>query len=69
MATVRLSTKEVQVDDTIYMFDIVRIADAFEACVAIADASHCELDHQPVAKRQAAADASSAVNASEGEPV
>jgi hypothetical protein len=51
MATVRLSTKEVQVDDTIYVFDVVQIADAFEACVATADATHCELEHQPVTKR------------------
>ena len=55
MATVRLSTKEVQVDDTVYVFDIVRIADAFEACVAAADADHCELDFPPVSKRPAAA--------------
>lgn len=53
MATVRLSTKEVQVDDTIYVFDIVQIADAFEACVATVDAAVCAIDHQPVAKRQA----------------
>lgn len=53
MATVRLSTKEVQVDDTVYMFDIVQIADAFEACVAAADAAHCEVDFPPVSKRPA----------------
>jgi hypothetical protein len=51
MPTVRLSTKEVQVDDTVYVFDVVQIADAFEACVALADAGHCERDHKPVAKR------------------
>lgn len=51
MATVRISTKEVQVDDIVYMFDIVQIADAFEACVAMLDAGHCEIDHPPVAKR------------------
>jgi hypothetical protein len=50
MPTVRLSTKEVQVDDTIYVFDVVQIADAFEACMAIADAAHCELTHRPVMK-------------------
>jgi hypothetical protein len=55
MATVRLSTKEVQVDETIYVFDVVQIADAFEACVATADASHCERNHRPVAKRRIAA--------------
>lgn len=54
MATVRLSTKEVQVNDIIYEFDIVQVADAFEACVAIADADHCELEHRPVAQRPAA---------------
>jgi len=51
MATIRLSTKEIQVDDTVYAFDVVQIADAFEACVATADAGHCELEHKPVAKR------------------
>lgn len=51
MATIRLSTKEVQVDDTIYVFDVVRIADGFEACVATADAAHCESHHRPTAKR------------------
>lgn len=54
MPTVRLSTKEVQVDDTIYVFDVVQIADAFEACVATADADHCEIDHKPVERRPAA---------------
>lgn len=53
MATVRLSTKEVQVDDTVYVFDIVQIADAFEACVAAADAAHCEVDFPAVSKRPA----------------
>ena len=51
MATVRLTTKEVQVDDMVYVFDVVQIADAFEACVAIADAAHCEVLHKPVDKR------------------
>lgn len=51
MATVRLTTKEVQVDDMVYVFDVVQIADAFEACVAITDAAHCEVLHNPVAKR------------------
>ena len=59
MATIRLSTKEVQVDDTIYVFDIVQLADAFEACVATVDAAHCELDHRPVAKRPVEAGAPS----------
>lgn len=53
MATVRLSTKEVQVDDTVYIFDVVQVADAFEACVAAADAGHCEVDFPPVSKRPA----------------
>ena len=56
MATIRLSTKEVQVDDIIYVFDVVRIADGFEACVATADATHCELHHRPTAKRAVEAD-------------
>ena len=57
MPTVRLSTKEVQIDDTIYVFDVVQIADAFEACVATADAAHCEIDHKPVERRPVVADA------------
>lgn len=56
MATVRISTKEVQVDDTVYVFDVVQIADAFEACVATADAVHCELNHRPVAKHAVGGD-------------
>ncbi|GIZ52052.1 hypothetical protein [Noviherbaspirillum aridicola] len=51
MATIRLSTKEVQVDDTIYVFDVVQVADRFEACVAMTDVDHCTLDHPPVSKR------------------
>ncbi|HEV2610877.1 MAG TPA: hypothetical protein VGU61_11465 [Noviherbaspirillum sp.] len=53
MPTVRLSPKEVRVDDAIYVFDVVQIADAFEACVAITDATHCESDYAPIAKRAA----------------
>ena len=44
---------EVQVDDTVYEFERVQLADAFEACVAVADAGHCELKHQPANKRPA----------------
>lgn len=51
MPTIRLSTKEIQVDDTIYVFDVVQVADKFEACVAAADAEHCEIEHPPVTKR------------------
>jgi hypothetical protein len=51
MATIRISTKEVQVDSTIYLFDVVQVADRFEACVATLDAERCELDHRPVSKR------------------
>lgn len=53
MATIRLSTKEVQVDDMIYVFDVVQVADRFEACCAMVDADHCALDHPPVEKRPA----------------
>lgn len=56
MATIRLSTKEVQVDDMIYVFDVVQVADRFEACVAMLDAGHCAIDHPPVEKRPAAAE-------------
>ncbi|HZW13225.1 MAG TPA: hypothetical protein VFF81_08560 [Noviherbaspirillum sp.] len=53
MPTIRKSTMEVQVDDTVYEFERVQLADAFEACVAVADAGHCELKHQPANKRPA----------------
>lgn len=54
MPTVRLTTKEVQVDGTIYVFDTVHAADGFEACVATADAEHCEAEYRPASKRPAA---------------
>ncbi|HYD95301.1 MAG TPA: hypothetical protein VEC01_08245 [Noviherbaspirillum sp.] len=60
MPTIRKSTTEVQVDDTIYLFERVQLADAFEACVAVADAEHCELEHRPASKRSAVPDATSA---------
>ncbi|MDB5839516.1 MAG: hypothetical protein JWQ23_1468 [Herminiimonas sp.] len=53
MATIRLTTKEVQVDQTIYVFDVVQVADKFEACVAMLDVAHCEIEHTPVEKRPA----------------
>lgn len=52
MATVRLTTKEVQVDSTIYTFDAVWKADAFEAYLAVADVEHCVKEHQPVEMRK-----------------
>lgn len=53
MATVRLATTEVQVDEIIYTFDSADRADAFEACVATVDLSHCEADHAPIGRRPA----------------
>ncbi len=53
MATVRIATTEVQVDDIIYTFSSTDRADAFEACVATVDLSHCETDHTPVGRRPA----------------
>ncbi|MES2830424.1 MAG: hypothetical protein V4695_00340 [Pseudomonadota bacterium] len=47
MPTVRKSPNEVQVDDIVYIFDNVLHADAFEACVATVDVSHCVTDHPP----------------------
>jgi len=47
MATVRKSPNEVQVDDIVYTFDDVQHADAFEACAATIDVSHCLTDHPP----------------------
>ncbi|WP_157691610.1 hypothetical protein [Noviherbaspirillum autotrophicum] len=52
MATVRLKTKEVQVDSVIYCFDAVWKADAFEAYLAVADVEHCVKEHQPVEMRR-----------------
>lgn len=52
MATVRLKTKEVQVDSVIYCFDAVWKADAFEANLAVADVEHCIKEHPPVTRRQ-----------------
>lgn len=54
MATVRLTTKEVQVDSTIYKFDAVWKADAFEAYLAVADVDYCVKAHPPVEMRQVA---------------
>jgi hypothetical protein len=51
MATVRLSTKEVQVDAMIYIFGTVREADAFEACVSTIDLRHCETEYRAIEKR------------------
>ncbi len=53
MPTIRLTTKEVQIDQTIYVFDVVQVADKFEACVAMLDVAHCELDYPPTEKRPA----------------
>lgn len=53
MATVRIATHEVQVNDMIYVFGSADQADAFEACVATVDLSHCERDYAPIAKRTA----------------
>lgn len=52
MTTVRMTTKEVQVDSTIYQFDAVWKADAFEAYLAVADVEHCVKQHPPVGTRQ-----------------
>lgn len=51
MATVRLTTKEVRVNSTIYEFDAVWKADAFEVWLAVADVEHCVMQHQPVEMR------------------
>ena len=53
MATVRLSPTEVQVDQVIYIYGSASQADAFEACVAAVDVSHCLVDHPPQGKREA----------------
>lgn len=51
MATVRISPTEVQVDQVIYVYASAGQADAFEACVAAVDVSHCVTDHPPQATR------------------
>lgn len=55
MATVRIATTEVRVDDTIYRFATAHDADRFEACVATADPDYCEADCAPIGKRSASA--------------
>ena len=57
MATVRISPTEVQVDQLIYSYGSAGQADAFEACVAAVDVSHCVVDHPPQDTRGAADDA------------
>ncbi|MDB5727753.1 MAG: hypothetical protein JWQ00_958 [Noviherbaspirillum sp.] len=51
MATIRMSTLEVQVDNTVYSFDTPHDADAFEACVATVDLSYCETRIRATGKR------------------
>ncbi len=53
MAIVRIATTEVQVGDTVYLFNSAMDADRFEACAATVDVSHCEQAHPPFAKRSA----------------
>jgi hypothetical protein len=53
MAIIRVATTEVQVDDTIYLFNSAMDADRFEACAATVDVGHCERQHPPFAKRGA----------------
>lgn len=54
MATVRLTPNEVQVDQLVYVYESASQADAFEACVAALDVTHCALDHPPQHTRAAA---------------
>lgn len=60
MATVRISPTEVQVDQLIYSYGSASQADAFEACVAAVDVSHCVVDHPPQDTRGAADDTAGA---------
>lgn len=52
MATVRISPTEVQVDQVVYVYASASQADAFEACVAAVDVTHCALEHRPQAIRK-----------------
>lgn len=54
MATVRVSPTEVQVDQVVYVYANASQADAFEACVAAVDISHCLTDHPPQSRREVA---------------
>ena len=53
MAIVRIATTEVQVGDTVYLFNSAMDADRFEACAATVDVLHCEQEYPPFAKRSA----------------
>jgi hypothetical protein len=53
MAIVRIATTEVQVGDSVYLFNSAMDADRFEACAAAVDVSHCEQAHPPFARRSA----------------
>jgi len=53
MATVRLTPTEIQVDQVVYVYESASQADAFEACVAALDVTHCVLDHPPQSTREA----------------
>lgn len=51
MAIIRLSPTEVQVDDMDYVFASPDDADAFESCMAAADATFCAANHPPLNTR------------------
>jgi hypothetical protein len=48
MIVTSISRVEVQVDDTIYMFDTPEEADAFLVCLLESDSSQCKVDHPPI---------------------
>lgn len=51
MAIIRLSPTEVQVDDITYVFASADDGDAFESCMATADAPFCAAEHPPLSTR------------------
>ena len=51
MPTIRKTPKQVQLDNTVYTFERVQLADA---CVATVDAAHCLKDYPALSQEPAA---------------
>lgn len=65
MAIIRKTPKQVQIDDTVYTFERVELADAFEACAATVDADHCLKDYPALSQAPATVSDISATPASD----
>lgn len=68
MAIIRKTPKQVQVDDTVYNFERVQLADAFEACVATVDVAHCLKDYPAASQAHATSPGLSHAPVSDSEP-